>query len=322
MKHATMTGNTAILETTAGSGMTKEMQFSGMTGDPSLMRTTTGFMMLNDAGFLSPCSKPANMFVNDNYWGVYANTENPDEVFMARRGYTGGTLYKETWPLSNQTSYYENLAPIPGLSNAEIKSGPSNPAPFVNLTLEAEDCVRQGDAYCTNETASAILDKYVDAQSFIDGFVGLALSGNWDSVFYTDHNYLMYVTSDNKLTYVAWDLDQTGTGTITSFHPLQAGLGAMYSYPWYNWNLTARESTEAIKNGDFNSPSPDVLDPYYSQCMPPEWNYRLLTRPESVYMRGYSRTGHFACRAAANVLMGKAWKERFFETYNRVVDNT
>jgi hypothetical protein len=149
--------------------------------------------------------------------------------------------------------------------------------------------------------------------------VGLALSGNWDSVFYIDHNYIIYVTPGNKLMYVAWDLDQTGVGTNTNFLP-GATLGIAYAYPWYHWNLTARESSQAIQNGVFNSPSPDILDPASTQCLPPSYNDQKWNIQGS--MAGYSRLSHFACRAAANVLMGKAWKERFFETYNRVVDNT
>ena len=99
------------------------------------------------------------------------------------------------------------------------------PDVFVNLTREAEDCVSRGNDYCTKEKATEFLEKYTDTQSYVNGMVGLAISGNWDSVLYDNHNYLTFVSGAGKLYYVAWDLDQTLNGNQENNHALPGGFG-------------------------------------------------------------------------------------------------
>ena len=192
------------------------------------------------------------------------------------------------WPVYTNASMYEtaNMVPIPLISNPGLKSGPGNSAPFYNLAREAEACIATNATYCNKAKASKILDKYVDAQSFINGLVGLALSGNWDSIMWVNHNYFMYVNTDNKLVYVAWDLDNTATGTMSAFHPVPTAQGP---FPWYHWNFTTND--------------------YATLC------------PSYFSWQGYTTVGQFGCNAANN-LMGRAWRERFFETFNSVYEST
>lgn len=282
---------------------TRLMQFSGMSGEPTLLRTPLGYTMLNDAGFVSPCASPSHVYVNGKYQGIYSNTENPDKTMMKRRYKQGllrdddmkgkGTFYKEVWPISSDPAAYTNLTGPPGISNPKMKEegncdlslpGAScHTHLFANLVKEAEDCVRQGNAFCTQKKAAEILDKYADKESFVNGLVGLALAGNWDSPFYIVHNFMMYIKSD-KLFYSAWDLDQTlgsssGTMGIQSFLTYKG-----FPYPWYHYDLSATD-------------------------------YSLLCVPIPGYP-GY-QLGQFACNAASN-LMARAWKDDFFATFERV----
>ena len=69
---------------------------------------------------------------------------------------------------------------------------------------------------CTKEQATAILENYTDADSFINGLVSINVMSQWDTFPVNDHNYYIYV-KDNKLLWIPWDFD-TAFGT--------AGLGA------------------------------------------------------------------------------------------------
>jgi len=287
----------------------EKFQFSGMNQDPSLTRTMLGYNILNDAGFVAPCSSAMQLYVNGHYQGLYSNTENPDHVMTQRRPRLAsddlkgkGSVYKEVWPLSTEAADYEMGGALvtqnPGFNNPGLKDKAKgktddetdmidNAPIFANLTREAIDCVDRGNEFCTKEKATEILEKYTDPQSFIDGLVGLTLTGNWDSVLYTNHNYMMYIRN-NKLFYLSWDLDQTMAATNTGGkYPL-----VQTQYPWYHWDLSAQDRKYLCQPGGDTSPP-------------------LANGGQ------YEKTYQFGCNAVNN-LMGRAWKERFFETYHKV----
>lgn len=287
LKQKRISGSTMIMEGTT------VMQFSGMSGDPSALRTPLGYTMLNDAGFVAPCSKPVNIYVNGDYQGIYANTENTDAVMLHRRakllGDKGHGLYKEVWPITTDPAFYENPVGVPGLSNPKRVKGTGDKSGkhlgvFANVFREAADCVARGNEHCTKERATEILEKYVDTQSYVNALVGLALTGNWDSILYQNHNYLTYITSEAKLYYVAWDLDQTLAASIEGNYWFAQGWA---SHPWYYWNFTSFE--------------------YENNCM-----------HDSDPGGNFQKYGQFACNPVNN-LMARALKERFFQTYTRVI---
>jgi len=316
LKHATNYHDPTVQAVLDGS---EKVQFSGVSGEFSQINTPMGYMMLNAAGFISPCSKPANVFVNGVYNGIMANTENPDRVMLERRARLGhlgsddgrGTLFKETWPVTSNSSYYyiNSADELPHLAETSIipsmhGAGLNSPAIkeyrhgdrannhtslFFNLAREAEACVSRGNAYCTKERAAEILDRYTDANSFINGMVGLALTGNVDSVWFVNHNYMMYVYDNSKLFYVAWDLDDTLAANIK-----RPG----WKYPWYGWNFTAFE--------------------YEALCAvyPEDMHFSQGISPEPGYSPGFN-TGQFGCNPASN-LMARAWKDRFHQKFLEV----
>jgi hypothetical protein len=317
LKHGTVNGGRFkdFTKTNTLLDGTNMLQFSGMTGDASLMRTPIGYDMLNDAGFVSPCSKPSHIYVNGGYQGIYANTENPDDIMMKRRVKLGiltgdalkgkGTFYKELWPIATDESYYvpgsdDNFTAVPSTSNPKVKvnDGALHSDLFYGLAREAKDCVDKGDDYCTKDKASEILGKYINKQSFVNGFVGLALAGNWDSIFYDNHNYMLYVTNSAegddaaRLYYSAWDLDQTFRTPI--WWPMSMTQGATVSFPWFHYNMTAFERK------------------YFCDI------YKV---PTSSPWPSFQTYGMFACNPANN-LMARALKDDFFTTWNDVYNRT
>jgi len=296
LKRGKTSGNSNVL---LGS---KIIQMSGMAGDATLTRNMLGYAMLRDAGLVAPCNSPAMLYVNGEYHGLYGNVENPDKHMTSRRPQLAsdedngkGTLYKETWPMSSDPEYYVNTPQIPGLSNPGIKSkgGGDKSHIFAQLYTEAKACVKAGDS-CTVEHMNNILDKYVDVDSFVGAMAGLAMTGNWDSPMYINHNYMIYVRN-NKLFYIHWDLDQTATAPGTGFWAGPTSGG--YPFPWFH----VTNDTALL----------------YSK-----WSTL------SVLCQGCSTQGGFeGCQGPyvfgscnyVNALMARAWKDKFFETYERMM---
>ena len=270
---------------------TTTIQLLGMQHDDSLLKNRLSYAILNDAGFVAPCAAPANLYVNGIYSGLMDMIENVDSAFTKKRSILasdenngGGTLYKETWPSSSNLSYYKELKPIKGLSNPGITEkgdGKDHSSVFANLRKEAEDCLKSTEEVpCTKEKAEHILDTYVDAQSFIDGLVGMTMVANWDQIIHLIHNFYIYIRND-KLFYIAWDFNEVLVSVHAApFSGVDNPTGIPLPFPWYH-ELTAEERKVACPWG------------------------------------GKGALAHFTCDPVAQ-LMAKAYKEQFFDTFKRV----
>jgi len=206
----------------------KEVQLAGMMHDDSLLRNHLGYKILQWNEIMGSCTVPANLYYNGVYQGLADLMEPVDDYFIEQREALTpwdttmatdpddgeNTLWKEMWPVSPDPAFYEHVKPIDDFAAREMKeegsAGPSYDL-FANFNQEATECFNK-PATCTKSKATAIVEKYTHPDSFIDGIVGMTLSGNSDQPILIKHNFYFYVFPDstgvNKFFYISWDYNQ------------------------------------------------------------------------------------------------------------------
>ncbi|MCK4747784.1 MAG: CotH kinase family protein, partial [Bacteroidales bacterium] len=77
----------------------EEMNLNAETNDPSMVRSKLSWNLFRFLGIPAVRSNHVLLYINDDFYGVYINTEHIDENFMKTRfGTNDGNLYKCLWP--------------------------------------------------------------------------------------------------------------------------------------------------------------------------------------------------------------------------------
>lgn len=86
----------------------KKLQFHSLNLDASMMHERLAYWLVRAMGIPAPRSVHARLFINGEYSGLYALTEQIDGRFTRSRFADGkGNLYKEVWPLDIVTGQAE-----------------------------------------------------------------------------------------------------------------------------------------------------------------------------------------------------------------------
>lgn len=94
----------------------EKIQLHAMNTDKSQMHDRLGYWLFGQMDVPAPRATHAKVYINGDYYGVYALVEQIDEEFVERH-YTNddGNLYKEIWPLTSDnkkrpiSAYYKAL---------------------------------------------------------------------------------------------------------------------------------------------------------------------------------------------------------------------
>ena len=77
----------------------EKLNLNGEHNDPSVTRSKLGWDLLRSFGVPAPRCNQVQLYINNQYVGIYANVEQIDEEFAeARFGNKDGNLYKCLWP--------------------------------------------------------------------------------------------------------------------------------------------------------------------------------------------------------------------------------
>lgn len=169
--------------------------------DPTLMREVLMYQYLNEHGITASRAAYANVYVNDEYRGLYVTVEEADEdEFMdSHFGDSGGNLYKGDphgtlqW-LGTDTNLYR--AHYEKHTN-EDEDDWSDLISFINRLNNAP-------SGGLPDTMAEILD-IPDLMRF---FAVNTLFVNLDSYQGTGHNYFLYHRSDGRFEMYPWDLNE------------------------------------------------------------------------------------------------------------------
>ena len=198
----------------------KKLQFHSQNLDKSKMHERLGYYMFRNFGITAPRSNHALLYINGEFNGVFANTENVDGPFTNKHFINpDGNLYKEVWPVKSSGGNREENYFIDGLKTNEEISDVTK----IKRFSDQLGSVNKSDA---NELVEDWIDKDLFLKTILvdrriandDGFMHFYHEGG---VNYENHNYYWYEDpNDDKLQLIPWDLDNSFENLISNLNPV------------------------------------------------------------------------------------------------------
>ena len=198
----------------------KKLQFHSQNLDKSKMHERLGYHMFREFGVTASRSNHVVVYINGEFNGVFANTENIDGPFANHNFISSeGNIYKEVWPINsfgkaNSSAYF-----IDGLKTNEELGDVSKILRFGNqLELSNENSINN------------IIGTWIDKELFLKTLVVDRRIANDDGFmhwyhdggnFYSNHNYYWYeYPSEDKIQLIPWDLDNAFENLISDLNPV------------------------------------------------------------------------------------------------------
>ena len=181
----------------------EEINLNGEHNDVSIMRSFLAQHLLRGAGVPSSRTSYVQLYVNNEYKGLYMNVEHLDDEFLDLRfpGQANGNLWKcaygadLSWWGSNPTNYQH----IYELKTNKDSADYSALVHFIDVLNNTP----------ASSFACAIQDVF-DVDLFLRNIALEILMGQWDGYAYNKNNFYLYQReSDGKMVYLSYDLDNT-----------------------------------------------------------------------------------------------------------------
>lgn len=170
--------------------------------DPSFLREKLCLDMMNESGAAAPRCAYAQVYLNNQYWGLYMLVEEVNNKFLEQRfANKDSNLYK-------------------GDPNGDLKWMGNLPQNYYNkYELEAHtdgsndwrDLVYLLDKINNSPPAQFYdsLEKVLDTEAFISYWAFMNLFVNLDSYIGSGHNYYLYHNSaDRRFETIGWDMNE------------------------------------------------------------------------------------------------------------------
>ncbi len=188
----------------------RHVAFDATWYDPTLLNNRTATRFLRRLGQPAPCANNALMYINDEYYGIYAHMEEPDREYLERnfgKENADGNLYKYGYELKNN----------PGADTSRVDGWWSS--------YEFED-----------------LERYGDPDQWVSEWAAEATMPDWDGYWISGHNYFIYDHPERGFMYLPWDLDATfGYYDATSYDPL---TGIYWDYVPHERSVLSQDEYE------------------------------------------------------------------------------
>lgn len=178
----------------------KKLNLKPNTNDPSMVREPLSWLLYQTMNVPAARTAYVNLYINDEYMGVYQNVENIDDEFVDRRyGSEEGNLYKCYWGAtlaSDNDLYNDNLYSLK--TNEDL-----------NDRSHLQALVDHLNAPITDGWVNA-LEAQFDVSEYLMQLAVESMIGHWDGYSYNSNNfYLYYDTQSNKIHFIPYDLDNT-----------------------------------------------------------------------------------------------------------------
>lgn len=201
----------------------EKINLNGEHNDPTIMRTKLSWDLMNSLNLPSSRANHVELYINEDYYGLYLNVEHIDEEFIELRfGNKEGNLYKCLYPAdlkhkgTDPNEYKEEFS---GRRAYELKrneeeddySGLANFISVLNQTSRA-NFVEE-------------IEKVFDVPSYLKALAVETLIAHWDNHSINQNNFYLYDNpADGKFYYIPFDLDNT--------------LGVdFFDVDWAEWNI-------------------------------------------------------------------------------------
>jgi spore coat protein CotH len=191
-----------------------------LTTDPSMIRERVAMAFLRRFGVPAPREVHAQLYVNGQYWGLYAIVEPIDSVFLQRTlGENSGTLYEYHWLQPYFATFLgENLDLYEPFFEPRTQETQS--------TFDLFDPVRELFRTINSAPAASFRDAVnprLDLESTLRLIAGETFLAEWDGIlgYAGMNNFYLYVSgSSEQARLFPWDADHTFQAAD---YPLLAG---------------------------------------------------------------------------------------------------
>jgi spore coat protein H len=186
----------------------EKLDLNGEHNDPTISRSKICWDLLRDIGVPAPRASHVELYINQTYFGLYANIEHIDEEFVKSRfGNKDGNLYKCLWPadltyLGTDPDLYKLHSGgrrVYELKTNEEADDYTDLAHFIDILNNAP----------VNELQCE-LEHVLNVHSLLKCIAFDVMTGNWDGPVYNKNNFFLYHnTASGLLEYIPYDLDNT-----------------------------------------------------------------------------------------------------------------
>lgn len=187
----------------------EKLNLNGEHNDPTLIRSKLSWDIFGAMGVPSSRANHVRLYINDTYYGLYANIEHIDEHFLESRfGSSDGFLYKCLWPA--------NLAYL-GDDPTLYHPRTSERRPYDLKLRDSDDEGYHDLAHfidVLNNTPDADFEAAVEEVFEVNGFLKWmavnVIVGMWDDYWFNQNNYYLY--SDprtGRFHFIPFDYDNT-----------------------------------------------------------------------------------------------------------------
>jgi len=186
----------------------EKLNINGEHNDPTISRSKVGWDLLRNIEVPAPRCNHVELYINAEYYGIYANVEHIDEEFVDKRfGNKDGNLYKCLWPA---TLDYINSDP----NSYKIESnGRRSYALKTNTEADNYEDIAEFISVLNNTAIDDLpceLEKVFNVDQYLKVIAFDILIGNWDGPIYNKNNFYIYKnTATNQFEYIPYDLDNT-----------------------------------------------------------------------------------------------------------------
>ncbi|MEM6965653.1 MAG: CotH kinase family protein, partial [Bacteroidota bacterium] len=186
----------------------KKMNLNGQHNDPTVVRTKLAWDIARQSNLVGARCNHVALYINDEYYGVYANVEQIDEEFLQQHfGNDDGDLYKCLFPAD--LAYLgddPNLYKFSVLNRRvyELKNAPS-PSDYSTLShfIDVLNNTPTDDFLCE-------IEQVFNVNEYLKYIAFDILIGNWDGPIFNKNNFYLYEnTATGRMEYLPYDLDNT-----------------------------------------------------------------------------------------------------------------
>lgn len=178
----------------------KKFNLKAENNDASMIRELMALRIFRGSNVPAARCHHAELYINDEYMGLYLNVEQIDDEFVDTRfGTEEGNLYKCFW-----SARLENNGVINDNSIYELKTNKE-----INDRSKLAQFVKVLNTTPT-DNFSTELEKVFNVPSMIRCMAVEALLGHWDGYSYNQNNYYLYENPENGLIeFIPYDFDNT-----------------------------------------------------------------------------------------------------------------
>jgi spore coat protein CotH len=184
----------------------RRLTLNNMLDDWSMIAEVLTYEVFRHSGMPAPRANHAQVYVNGEYFGVYANVESEDKAFLRR------------WFASDAGNLYERQ------NRDDSVAGERDWAPGQEMTFDLETNETENDRsdltelFAATEAAAdatllADVDSILDTQSFLRYCALEAIVNQWDGFAYgqwgPNNHRLYYEPSSGKFVLLPWGMDMS-----------------------------------------------------------------------------------------------------------------